>query len=80
MARRRLVWTSHQLDKLNKVNIILEELKDYKPLTLRQIYYQLVGKGFIERLHKRRANRSINKVNVYRKGSWFNTFLDICKR
>ena len=48
MARRRLVWTSHQLDKLNKVNIILEELKDYKPLTLRQIYYQLVGKGFIE--------------------------------
>ena len=41
---------------------------------------QLEGKGFIERLHKRRANRSINKVNVYRKGSWFNTFLDICKR
>ena len=48
MARRPFKWTEKQLDKLSKVRVILEELKDYKPLTLRQIYYQLVGKGYIE--------------------------------
>lgn len=48
MGRQKFNWTEHQLDKLNKVQDILGELKDYKPLTLRQIYYQLVGKGFIE--------------------------------
>ena len=52
--RRSFTWTEFQLDKLNKVLTILEELKDYKPLTLRQVYYQLVGKGYIE-----------NKVSQY---------------
>lgn len=46
-SRRQFIWTDHQLDKLNKVKDILEELKEYKPLTLRQIYYQMVGKAFI---------------------------------
>jgi len=46
--RRPFSWTKHQLDKLNKVQIILEELEEFKPLTLRQIYYQLVGKNFIK--------------------------------
>ena len=48
MARRQFKWTEKQLDKLSKVQVVLEELQDYKPLTLRQIYYQLVGKGYIE--------------------------------
>lgn len=48
MARRQWSWTDFQLDKLNKVVKILDELSDYKPLTLRQVYYQLVGKGYIE--------------------------------
>lgn len=46
--RRKYTWTNNQLDKLNKVQEILKELENYKPLTLRQVYYQLVGKGFIE--------------------------------
>lgn len=54
MARRGFTWTEKQLDKLNKVIEVLDELNDYKPLTLRQIYYQLVGKGYIE-----------NKVSQY---------------
>lgn len=54
MARRSWKWTEKQFDKLNKVTAILEELKDYKPLTLRQVYYQMVGKGYIE-----------NKVSEY---------------
>jgi len=54
MPRREWKWTKHQLDKLIKVQAILKELEDYKPLTLRQVYYQLVGKGYIE-----------NKVSQY---------------
>ena len=47
MSRRAFNWTEKQLDKLNKVTVVLEELIDYIPLTLRQIYYQLVGKDHI---------------------------------
>jgi hypothetical protein len=36
------------MDRLQKVQNILVELHEYKPLTLRQVYYQMVGKGFIE--------------------------------
>jgi hypothetical protein len=54
MARREWKWTSLQFDKLSKVIAILLELEDYKPLTLRQVYYQMVSKGFIE-----------NKVSEY---------------
>jgi len=48
MSRRSFSWTNNQLDKLNKVIEVLNELDQYKPLTLRQVYYQLVGKGYIE--------------------------------
>lgn len=54
MKRRIFTWTVKQLDKLNKVTAVLKEFEKYKPLTLRQVYYQLVGKGFIE-----------NKVSEY---------------
>lgn len=46
--RKRLTWTIKQLGRLNNVIEVLKELDAYKPLTLRQIYYQLVGKGYIE--------------------------------
>lgn len=48
MSRRKFTWTDNQFDKLNKVQGVLTELQEYKPLTLRQVYYQLVGQGFIE--------------------------------
>jgi len=48
MSRRKFTWTDTQKDKLHKVLDILEELKAYQPLTLRQVYYQMVGKGYIE--------------------------------
>jgi len=48
VERRTFKWTPFQLDKLSKVKDILEDLKDYLPLTLRQVYYQLVSKGYIE--------------------------------
>ena len=52
--RRKWQWTRLQMDKLNKIKGILTELDAYKPLTLRQIYYQMVGKDYIE-----------NKVSEY---------------
>lgn len=45
---RRFTWTALQLQRLDDVLEVLEELQKYKPLTLRQIYYRLVGKGIIE--------------------------------
>ena len=48
MARQEFKWTEHNIDKLNLVLEVLKELSSYKPLTLRQIYYQLVGKGYLE--------------------------------
>jgi len=47
MANNTFKYTQFKLEKLNKVEEILYELEEYKPLTLRQIYYQMVGKGFI---------------------------------
>lgn len=47
MTRREFTFTSLQMDKLNKVIQVLKELDEYKPLTLRQVYYQLVGNGSI---------------------------------
>jgi hypothetical protein len=46
--RRAFTWTDAQLIKLSRVIETLNELREFKPLTLRQIYYQLVGKGYIE--------------------------------
>lgn len=44
---RNFSWTEKQVDKLSKVVDVLEELKEYQPLTLRQIYYQLVSREYI---------------------------------
>lgn len=46
--RAQFTWTPLQQERLRQVQSVLEELNAYKPLTLRQVYYQLVGKGYIE--------------------------------
>lgn len=51
---RDFKWTEKQTTKLGWVLDVLDEFSNYKPLTLRQIYYQLVGKRYIE-----------NKVSQY---------------
>lgn len=48
MSRRKFTWTDAQRDKLYKVLDVIQELKEYQPLTLRQVYYQMVGKDYIE--------------------------------
>ena len=53
MSRRKWAWTQLQIDRVNEVQKILNELKDYLPVTVRQIHYQLVGKGLIENTKSR---------------------------
>jgi len=48
MSRKRISWTPHRLEQLAQIKEVLEEWKDYLPMTLRQVYYQLVGKGYLE--------------------------------
>ena len=48
MTRRRWSWTELQLERAENVRTVTKELRAYWPLTLRQIYYQLVTKGQIK--------------------------------
>lgn len=41
-------WTNLQLRRLENLKEVLADLVKYKPLTLRQIYYQLVSREYIE--------------------------------
>lgn len=44
MSRRKWVWTDKQKERANQVNEVANDLEAYWPLTLRQIYYQLVSR------------------------------------
>lgn len=46
--RRKFKWTDKQLERLECVKDVLQEWNAYLPLTLRQVYYQLVSKEIIE--------------------------------
>lgn len=46
--RRLWSWTNKQKVKLEKVKAVLNSLRKYWSLTLRQVYYQLVSQGVIE--------------------------------
>jgi len=48
MSRKRISWTPHRSEQLAQIREVLEEWRDYLPMTLRQVYYQLVGKGYLE--------------------------------
>jgi uncharacterized protein YlbG (UPF0298 family) len=45
--RRKWTWTDYRLEQGNRVMRTANELRDYWPLTLRQIYYRLVAAGYI---------------------------------
>jgi hypothetical protein len=44
--RRKWSWTDMRLEQAEQVNDVVNDLKKYWPLTLRQIYYRLVAAGF----------------------------------
>lgn len=48
--RRKWIWTKLQTKRSDKVVEIVNTLEDYWPITLRQIYYQLVAAGHIKNM------------------------------
>ena len=48
MSRRKWSWTKNQEARAEAVLAVVQGLKDYWPLTLRQIYYQLVAAWIIK--------------------------------
>lgn len=59
--RQKWSWTKHRLNQLDEVLIILEELKEFLPLTVRQIYYQLVGKGLLSNVPRTSLTGKVSK-------------------
>lgn len=51
--RRQWSWTDKRIEQAHNVSQVVEELEDYWPLTLRQIYYRLVAAGHIENTRSR---------------------------
>ena len=45
--RRKLTWTERNLQKLEQIQEVLSQWRSYWPMTLRQIYYQLVSQQII---------------------------------
>jgi len=65
-CRNRYGWSSKSLIYLEKIQNILNKLRDYWPLTLRQIYYQLVSALIIENNLKEysRLSRILTKARL----------------
>lgn len=53
MARQKWTWTKQKLERAAEVISVVEKLRGYWPLTLRQIYYQLVAVGAIDNTRSR---------------------------
>ncbi|MEW6673437.1 MAG: hypothetical protein AB1427_17185 [Thermodesulfobacteriota bacterium] len=53
MARREWSWTANRKAQADSVNEVVNELREYWPLTLRQVYYRLVVKEIIENTRSR---------------------------
>ena len=58
--RNRGGWTAKAVEYLRQVQRILEELRDYWPLTLRQVYYQLVAALVVE--NSRSAYQKLSRI------------------
>jgi uncharacterized protein YlbG (UPF0298 family) len=57
--RRKWAWTDYRENQGNRVMETVDELRDYWPLTLRQIYYRLVAAGHIENTRSRYNDLSV---------------------
>lgn len=71
-TRNRGGWSKTSEAYLQKVCRVLEELRDYWPLTLRQVYYQLVAAGFIpnSRREYQKLSRVLAKARLDNLVSW----------
>jgi len=64
--RNRCGWAKNSLAYLEPVQIILNDLRQYWPLTLRQVYYQLVAALVIENADReyRKLSRMLTKARL----------------
>jgi len=60
--RNRGGWTLKSYAYLDRVNDVLDSMHKYWPLTLRQVYYQLVSAGHIE--NNRQEYQKLSSVLV----------------
>jgi hypothetical protein len=67
--RRKCSWTDNRLQQGNRVMKVVRELKDYWPLTLRQIYYRLVAAGHLENTRSKYNDLS-NLIKHMRLDDW----------
>jgi hypothetical protein len=67
--RRKWSWTDHRVQQGNRVMKVVRELKDYWPLTLRQIYYRLVAAGHLENTRSKYNDLS-NLIKHMRLDEW----------
>jgi hypothetical protein len=70
--RRQLSWTKKRNHQAAQVLEVVNELKDYWPLTLRQIYYRLVAAGHIQNTRSRYndLSRLVKQMRVDEILSW----------
>ena len=70
--RQRGGWTSKSLAYIKRVQEVIEELREYWPLTLRQVYYQLVVAGDIENNlgQYKKLSRLLTKARLDDMVSW----------
>lgn len=70
--RKRGGWSLKSTDCLNKIKEVLRELDDYWPLTLRQVYYQLVAALTIDNNLKQysKLSRILTKARLDGLVSW----------
>ncbi len=52
-SRRKWAWTDYRIKQADQVIEVVNELIDYWPLTLRQIYYRLVALGHIQNVRSK---------------------------
>ena len=71
-TRRRGGWTPRAKSELARIQAVLEALAEYWPLTLRQVYYQLVAAGLIEncRAQYTKLSRLLAKARLHGLVPW----------
>lgn len=56
---RPITWTKNRKQQADKILEVVDDLKDYFPLTLRQVYYRLVAAGVLENKRSRYQDLSM---------------------
>lgn len=73
MSRRKWSWTKLQLERADHVTKVTEELRQYWPLTLRQVYYRLVTRPHTSMIYDRKKGCGFTRHRLPNNKSSYNT-------